>query len=191
MGATALIVMEEGVQASRVSSLVKPHTAQPPTHMRIASPSRVRLSPMPTRCEATAQPAATASRVRRTAGLRCGVTALVAAGLATVNLSWTGGLVAHAAQEDVVLAGVPRVVDGDTLSLGGVKVRLFGMDAPETKQLCTSSSGEEYKCGRPFTPHSWSRDARVLGFHGGGVPQARWRRRRWWRASAGRQCSAR
>jgi endonuclease YncB( thermonuclease family) len=30
------------------------------------------------------------------------------------------------------LSGVPRIVDGDTLAIGATKVRLEGIDAPET-----------------------------------------------------------
>jgi endonuclease YncB( thermonuclease family) len=32
------------------------------------------------------------------------------------------------------LSGVPRIVDGDTLAIGSTKVRLEGIDAPETDQ---------------------------------------------------------
>jgi endonuclease YncB( thermonuclease family) len=34
------------------------------------------------------------------------------------------------------ISGVPRVVDGDTLVVGDIKVRLEGIDAPETDQTC-------------------------------------------------------
>ncbi len=32
--------------------------------------------------------------------------------------------------------GNPRAIDGDTLDFGGMRVRLFGIDAPETGQAC-------------------------------------------------------
>ena len=44
------------------------------------------------------------------------------------------------------LAGSPRVVDGDTLDLGGRRIRLLGMDAPETAQTC-ERGGNVYRCG--------------------------------------------
>jgi endonuclease YncB( thermonuclease family) len=44
-------------------------------------------------------------------------------------------------------SGVPRVVDGDTLELQEVKIRLFGVDAPESKQECTRG-GKSYACGK-------------------------------------------
>jgi hypothetical protein len=39
------------------------------------------------------------------------------------------------------------VVDGDTLDFSGTRVRLFGIDAPETKQSCKAAKGAEYMCG--------------------------------------------
>ena len=33
-------------------------------------------------------------------------------------------------------SGIPRVVDGDTLTIGATKIRLQGIDAPETDQVC-------------------------------------------------------
>lgn len=36
-----------------------------------------------------------------------------------------------------MLTGVARVIDGDTLEVAGVKVRLFGIDAPEEDQPCS------------------------------------------------------
>ena len=44
-------------------------------------------------------------------------------------------------------SGVPRVVDGDTLAIGAIKVRLEGIDAPETDQVCLSSKGSRWACG--------------------------------------------
>jgi hypothetical protein len=50
------------------------------------------------------------------------------------------------------VAGIARVVDGDTLEVADTKIRLEGIDAPETKQVCIAGSGEEYACGvNPFS----------------------------------------
>ena len=45
------------------------------------------------------------------------------------------------------LSGVPRVVDGDTLAIGSTKVRLEGIDAPETDQICLNANGMHWACG--------------------------------------------
>jgi endonuclease YncB( thermonuclease family) len=45
------------------------------------------------------------------------------------------------------LSGVPRIVDGDTLAIGATKVRLQGIDAPETDQVCLNASGIHWACG--------------------------------------------
>jgi endonuclease YncB( thermonuclease family) len=39
------------------------------------------------------------------------------------------------------------VVDGDTISMGDVSLRLWGIDAPEQDQLCRSASGDPFECG--------------------------------------------
>lgn len=43
--------------------------------------------------------------------------------------------------------GVVRVIDGDTLDVGGVRVRLHGIDAPEIGQTCTNGDGVQWDCG--------------------------------------------
>jgi len=41
-----------------------------------------------------------------------------------------------------VVSGAARVVDGDTLVIGTQRIRLFGIDAPESRQTCRASSGD-------------------------------------------------
>ncbi len=43
------------------------------------------------------------------------------------------------------------VVDGDTIEIGGERLRLEGIDAPETGQTCTTASGSTWKCGLAAT----------------------------------------
>jgi endonuclease YncB( thermonuclease family) len=45
------------------------------------------------------------------------------------------------------LAGGASVIDGDTLEIRGRRVRLHGIDAPESDQLC-SLDGGRYRCGQ-------------------------------------------
>ncbi|MGC1502817.1 MAG: thermonuclease family protein [Sulfitobacter sp.] len=45
------------------------------------------------------------------------------------------------------ISGKLRVVDGDTLDVGGTRVRLHGIDAPERNQPCTTLKGQNWGCG--------------------------------------------
>lgn len=47
-------------------------------------------------------------------------------------------------------ASVAAVVDGDTLVLDGLRVRLWGIDAPERNQTCRRD-GQAYRCGEAAT----------------------------------------
>lgn len=44
--------------------------------------------------------------------------------------------------------GVASVTDGDTLEIRGPRIRLHGIDAPESSQRCTRPSGQEWRCGQ-------------------------------------------
>jgi endonuclease YncB( thermonuclease family) len=43
--------------------------------------------------------------------------------------------------------GPARIVDGDTLDVGGTRIRLAGMDAPEREQVCRDENATAYRCG--------------------------------------------
>ena len=60
-----------------------------------------------------------------------------------------GGGVAAAAQGRV-LSGRARVVDGDSLALAGERIRLHGIDAPESAQTCVAG-GARWRCGEQAT----------------------------------------
>lgn len=61
------------------------------------------------------------------------------------------------------LAGMARVIDGDTIALDGTRIRLWGIDAPERLQTCQGKTGEVYECGRDATAvlTELARDRRV------------------------------
>ncbi len=44
-------------------------------------------------------------------------------------------------------SGRVYVVDGDTLDVGGTRVRLHGIDAPEVKQMCGGEGAPMWSCG--------------------------------------------
>lgn len=43
-------------------------------------------------------------------------------------------------------SGRPRLVDGDSLFIGGREVRMVGIDAPEGPQIC-QKGGKDWRCG--------------------------------------------
>jgi endonuclease YncB( thermonuclease family) len=49
------------------------------------------------------------------------------------------------------ITGPARIVDGDTIWIGDTKIRLHGIDAPETKQECKQADGSAYLCGEAST----------------------------------------
>ena len=61
---------------------------------------------------------------------------------------------------DADLSGRVRVIDGDTLDVGPIRVRLFGIDAPELDQNCTTAQGATWACGR------WSAQEVTARFQG-------------------------
>jgi endonuclease YncB( thermonuclease family) len=61
--------------------------------------------------------------------------------------------IAHALQPPQHVPGEPvtgraRVIDGDSLEIAGVRIRLFGIDAPERDQNCRDGDGRTFDCGR-------------------------------------------
>ncbi len=51
---------------------------------------------------------------------------------------------------DAGITGKARVIDGDTLEIAGRRIRLHGIDAPESEQTCWAG-GKEWACGREAT----------------------------------------
>jgi endonuclease YncB( thermonuclease family) len=66
------------------------------------------------------------------------VCALAAAGVALY--AWYGD------QQGEGISGRARVVDGDSLVVGSVEIRIYGIDAPELYQTC-QREGREWNCG--------------------------------------------
>ncbi len=63
--------------------------------------------------------------------------------LATMMVALIGAVAAQAAD----LTGVPKILDGDEVSIGNTRIRLMGVDAPALEQLCLDAKGAPWKCG--------------------------------------------
>ncbi len=46
------------------------------------------------------------------------------------------------------VTGRASVVDGDTIEIAGERIRLHGIDAPESGQRCQDKAGRAYRCGQ-------------------------------------------
>lgn len=62
-----------------------------------------------------------------------------------IVLIWVGYKVNALLQKKI--SGYARVLDGDTILIGQHKIRLFGIDAPETNQF-TQVGGQRYEVGK-------------------------------------------
>jgi len=66
--------------------------------------------------------------------------------------SWFPNLATHGvAASSSAITGRPRTIDGDTIKIGSTRIRLFGIDAPESRQSCQNAAGQEYACGERAT----------------------------------------
>src|SRR5947209_15052254 len=45
------------------------------------------------------------------------------------------------------IGGVPKIRDGDQIQIGSTRIRLGGIDAPSSDQLCLNPHGERWTCG--------------------------------------------
>jgi endonuclease YncB( thermonuclease family) len=46
------------------------------------------------------------------------------------------------------IVGRASVIDGDTIDIQGERIRFNGIDAPESRQLCKTETGQDYRCGK-------------------------------------------
>ncbi|NGO50594.1 thermonuclease family protein [Mesorhizobium camelthorni] len=58
---------------------------------------------------------------------------------------WLVAVSASASAAEV--KGIAKVIDGDTIRIGGTTIRLHGIDAPEAGQKCVTASGKSWDCG--------------------------------------------
>ena len=55
-------------------------------------------------------------------------------------------LYSSASFSEKIIEGKAKIIDGDTIHIGKIKIRLHGIDAPETNQKCTLDE-ETWNCG--------------------------------------------
>lgn len=51
------------------------------------------------------------------------------------------------ASAQLEIVGKASVVDGDTIDIHGLRIRLFGIDSPEASQTCKYADGATWYCG--------------------------------------------
>lgn len=77
-------------------------------------------------------------------------------GLAVALLLATYSPIAAVEHKGIVTQGVASVIDGDTLEIHGSRIRLHGIDAPESRQACTESNGAAWRCGQAAALMEWT-----------------------------------
>ena len=65
-----------------------------------------------------------------------------------ILLAFLAGVTAPAQAN--ILSGPATVIDGDTIDMTGTRIRIIGIDAPESAQQCTRA-GQPWACGKDAT----------------------------------------
>ena len=70
------------------------------------------------------------------------------AAIVSTILACLVSLPAVADSRDKIISGrVQRIHDGDTFTIAGTDIRIWGIDAPELNQSCRHKNGKAYACG--------------------------------------------
>lgn len=75
-------------------------------------------------------------------------------GIILLFCSITKNIINHEFHELIFESSIIRVVDGDTVILDNLRIRLQGIDAPELKQTCyNKQDGKIWQCGLASRDH--------------------------------------
>lgn len=80
-----------------------------------------------------------------------------------VTTIWAvGGTFVSSALAEGPVIGRAAVIDGDTIEIQGTRIRLQGIDAPESWQTCVDQANRNYQCGRTaaFALDAWLAQSR-------------------------------
>jgi endonuclease YncB( thermonuclease family) len=77
-----------------------------------------------------------------------GLVELLSTALPRVWKSQPSAPPASAVRLESRLTGRAAVIDGDTIELQRERIRLFGIGAPESSQVCQDAGGRDYRCGQ-------------------------------------------
>lgn len=69
----------------------------------------------------------------------------------TLGLSTVAAVASTRASASTLVSGSATVVDGDTIKLGPLSIRIHGIDAPEQGQTCQQRNGRPWDCGSVAT----------------------------------------
>jgi endonuclease YncB( thermonuclease family) len=72
------------------------------------------------------------------------------------------------------ITGVPKIREADQVQIGSTRIRLGGIDAPSTDQLCLNTKGERWTCGvaardeliKRFGGKTWTCQTRAIDRRG-------------------------
>jgi endonuclease YncB( thermonuclease family) len=71
----------------------------------------------------------------------------------SLGLGWVSRSQGGLGQQAPDIIGVAHVIDGDTLIIGNARIRLEGIDAPESAQMCNSEWLDKWACGADATKY--------------------------------------